>query len=1446
MVRLAVFWVLMSKNERLSAAFIGEGSLLIQCAKAWLDRGHEISLIITPDTQVAGFSSQHDLRCMDSSVQWQAALAAESFDYLFSVVNSLLLPAEVLQMPARLAINYHDSPLPRYAGLNATSWAIINGETEHAISWHVMVEELDAGDILIQRSLPISPNETSVSLNTRCYELAADAFADLIAGMETDSFSRMPQDLSKRTVFGSDARPAAAASLRPDVSFQELDALVRGLDFGPYANPLGKLKLFTPTGCIWPEAVELKRKACDTPGTVLNTADGQIRIALSDVEVSLSGCCDSTGKVLSADQLKSMGVYPGADLAPLTFREELEKLDAAAGRSQAYWVRRLTDLMPLNLSLLEASSELAADEGRQLIQTPVGIGGSWALSALLLLLGRLADEARFDIGLIADDLYTSGADGLINYFMPIRPLRLKINRGVNAEQWHDQVEQAVAQVRRRGLIDRDIWRRYPQLEDHASVHDLFQVVVGEGRHDLTYRGKAVLAVWFDQQTSQVSWSYDPSRTHAERISNIIHRWQHLCAQLSEADMATVDVTTVSLLLLEDQEAYRTHLSGRQAVGLSQRDGDTASHAHYIDWFTSIAKAQPEHTAVIADQATLNYSELDQRSQHVAQVLASQGVGRGDVVAICLPRSTDLMVAILAVMRCGAAFLPLDASYPVSRLEYMIEKTQAAVILSTSADKTATALLKHARAKRVDIEAILANSNGLEPISFDTHPSDLAYVIFTSGSTGQPKGVMIEQHSLTAYLAAIQTWYDYAPDGRQLACSALGFDSFLEEVLLPLVSGVTLVLRQQDTLDSPMALIEFCEQQQISVCTLPTAFWHEWALELARPETPWPSRLSTVVIGGEAAQPARVETWRRKAPQDSRLVNTYGPTETTIAVIACDLMQEEFADEIPLGYPVGQNQLLLLDRHDQLLPPECAGELHVAGPQLARGYFADDQRTAESFVEIQSLDGEPVRTYRTGDQVSLNQGLLYYHGRKDFQLKLRGFRVEPGEIEKKLNDLSLVQAALVTTVKCADSRTQLAAYIVPSESDADTAATLRQVRQSLSQTLPEYMLPAYFTALAALPLTPAGKLDRRSLPKPQLLKLDRQVVPPRNDNEKRIAELWQSLLDMSEPVGISDSLLDLGGHSLLATRAVAQLESETGTRLPLQTMMLGSLAQVARALNPSDTIADSLAVQDMPGRLVPKLALIRSGAVLDEADDPAILTVVSLPEVVTGPGVVICPPVMTEYMRAHVAMRRLADRLADLGRPVIRFDYLGTGDSSRDMTQVRLSDWLGNISDAITCLQGYGVAHFDLVGIRLGALLAAHFCQIADKEQQPNRLVLWDPVRSGLGFLRNFDQTNISHIAKGNRYKSYRYMKKARIRNSLLGYEMSLSLLGDLRSLDWPERLDMPVVGVNSADYVVTAPLDIAIHQVSQDIARWQSPDHVGVSLKANSTVDLVVSTLVGS
>lgn len=876
---------------------------------------------------------------------------------------------------------------------------------------------------------------------------------------------------------------------------------------------------------------------------------------------------------------KDSPTLPELPIQYVDFAEwQRQRFENGALESQlSYWKRQLAGLPP--------RLELATDRPRPVVQTFHGGQRTFELSAALsealialsieedatlfmtllaalqTLLYRYTGQSDIAVGSPIANRNRSEVEGLIGFFANTLVLRSHLDGAVSFRKLLHRVREMTLEAfaHQDFPFEKLVEELHPERDIGRSP--LFQVMFTLQDTPMpspqfpglelspwpveTATTKYDLVLSFSKAEKKISalMAFNTDLFDPQTIDRLIGHLKSLLHSIANAP----DTRLSSLELLTAAESRRLLLewSGTAAVAASP-------HPNYSlhRLFEAQVERTPDSVAVTFENEQLTYRQLDRRANQLAHHIQRFGVGPETPVGICMERSLEMVVALLGVLKAGGAYVPLDPVYPRQRLSHMLRDTRAPVLLSQA--HLAVEL------PRLDGQKIIYMDQQWKEIALEDsgHPGNsveadhLAYIIYTSGSTGGPKGVMITHRAICNHMGWMLAAFPLGPGDRVLQKTSFSFDASVWEFYAPLLSGARLVMARPGGQTDSGYLLKTIAQQGISVLQLVPTMLGMLVREPAPDRCPG---LKHVFCGGEVL-PSQLAT-RFRATFDAELHNLYGPTEAAVdATVYSYAKADSHQQTVPIGRPIANTQIYILDPQLNPLPAGIPGELHIGGIGLARGYFDHPELTAARFIPNPFSSTPGARLYQTGDRACfLPDGNIRFMGRVDQQVKVRGLRIELGEIETILEAHRSVREAVVALQEQDEDDQRLVAYIVMEQGHAYSN---NELRQHLKEHLPDYMLPSLFVQLEAIPLLPNGKVDRRALPPPQSSNLnyglESSYVAPRNHVERIIAELWQKVLHL-EKIGVNNNFFDLGGHSLLLLEVHRQLSREFGKEIPLPEM-----------------------------------------------------------------------------------------------------------------------------------------------------------------------------------------------------------------------------------------------------------------------------------------------------
>jgi amino acid adenylation domain-containing protein len=828
--------------------------------------------------------------------------------------------------------------------------------------------------------------------------------------------------------------------------------------------------------------------------------------------------------------------------------------------------RGATETVSIPLEVGQAIRRLGQREGATLFMT--------LLAAFKVLLLRHSGQEDLVLGTVVAGRTRSDIEELIGFFVNTLVLRTDLSGDPTFRELLGRVrEVALEAYAHQDLpFEKLVEELNPERTlSHSPLFQVMMVLQNAPAAGLRLAGAAVTPLPLETETSM----FDLTASFVERGEEI---WASF-----EYNTDLFDASTVRRML-SHLEVLLGGIAQDPDRRLSQLPLLTASERHQVlvDWnqtqkeypkdktvhrlFEEQVERAPEAVAVEFEGKRLTYGELNRRSNQLARHLQGLGVGPEVLVGLCVERSLEMVVALLGILKAGGAYLPLDPAYPRERLRFMLEDSGAHALLTHQAAAGSCPPLP-ARTTLLDASwETIARERG-ENLESGVALRNLAYVIYTSGSTGKPKGVEIEHGSFTNLIRCAADRFGVRPGERVLQFASLSFDPSAQQIFSALSGGATLVLRSEEMISTVATFLARCREWRLTILDLPTSYWHELVAVASAERLSLPASLRVVCIGGESALPERFAQWREMAGDRVQLLNEYGPTEATVAATFWEAsvgLAESISRTMPIGRPIANVQTYVLDASLQPVPVGVPGELYIGGAGLARGYRNRPDLTAEKFIPDPFRGGKE-RLYRTGDRVRFQPGGdLEYLGRVDGQVKVRGFRVELGEVEAVLRGISGVREAVVRAHEDLPGQTRFIAYLVP---DGARCPSVRSLRRLLEETLPAHMVPSTFLLLDALPRTPNGKLDAAALPMPESSRpeLDESYQGPRTPAEEVLAEIWMNVLRVDR-VGVHDNFFELGGHSLLATRVISRARDAFHVELPLRDLFLNpTVAGLAMAI-----------------------------------------------------------------------------------------------------------------------------------------------------------------------------------------------------------------------------------------------------------------------------------------
>jgi natural product biosynthesis luciferase-like monooxygenase protein len=765
----------MSATGRKAAWFVGEGSLLIQAAGIWREFGHPIEGIASREPSVLTWAHAHGIPVVPFEELGPRA-AEKEFDYLFSVVNLVVLPEKILALPKKLAINFHDGYLPGYAGVNVPVWAILNEQPKHGITFHIMTGGADEGDILVQRAFDIAPDETAFSLNAKCFAAGIETFRELTEQITAGTLAPVPQNLGERRYFGFYDRPAAAMVLDFAAGAEAVARTVRALDFGGYPNPVGAPKILVGgEALIVSEATVEAGKSGSPAGTVVSADGDALVVATGSNDVKLGRLRTAEGTALHAADLAGRGLRAGVTLGALdeAARARLTAANGEAAKSEGHFQRLLAHSMPLTFSLGKAGAPEPVSAHKASVKVPAGLDGKRLPALFLAFAARKSGLEAFDLGYADPDVRARQAVSPAIFAGEV-PLRLSIAPDATLAAIADGVDGARRKVGARQPFARDLLARQHHLPRALPVTLLVDVAPAGAVP------ASDLEVAIDTSRATLALAARSDKGDAAGLGRFAHRLELFLEKAATAGDSPL--RAIQTLSREEEQKL-------DAWNATDREVPAEACVHTL--FEAQVRRTPDRVAVTARNRSLTYRELDRRANAMARELRAAGVGPDVLVGIFVERGLDMVVSLLAVHKAGGAYVPLDPNYPAERLKLYIEDSKAAVVITDPQNEPA--LPAGGYTKLLVSEGRFDAGEHTPPDNL-ANSSHLAYVIYTSGSTGKPKGVMVEHRNVVNFLVAMDdVLRPGEAAGTWLAVTSLSFDISVLELLWTLTRGFHVVV-----------------------------------------------------------------------------------------------------------------------------------------------------------------------------------------------------------------------------------------------------------------------------------------------------------------------------------------------------------------------------------------------------------------------------------------------------------------------------------------------------------------------------------------------------------------------------------------------------------------------------------------------------------------------------
>lgn len=1153
----------------LTCYLIGEDYLILRCGELLIKAGYKILGVIAPSPEIHEWCINNGITHYFSLKTAKSDLLSQDIDYLFSAVNSKILPREILAHVKVLAINYHNALLPQYAGVNANHWAILNNEKYHGVTWHTMEDIIDGGDILKQAKFSINHDETALSLNLKCYQYALDLFEGLIDELKQSNVSKKAQDFSQRTYHSGMEKPAGNGWIDWNKSATEIERTLRAFDLESFLNRFSTLKIIIDKSAYIISGITvLNEKNNSEPGTFLSFERRGWKIATATSPICINKICSIDGLPLSLKSVaRKHNLKNGYKLnsTPSTLKEDFQKLSQEYFPFEQHWVGKLTlertalpflsshcsQVVNTNFEMLH-SIDIMKKFFQKTFDTPLSL-----ITLCVIYLFRLGNR---EINLALGYPKLQCNEKINAFISPTLPVQFQLTNTMNFESTFKLVKDVYERELEKGSYLKDVYFRHPKLKDYPSSFPIGIIFTTRDDLDLTaVNCDFLFLINTTKNCISLLLRKESQLLRNKDLFSFIDNIPNHLLTLAES-ISNNSIGPIGNLEMMTEKEKETIL-----VEWNKTETNFPADLTIAELFKQQVKSFKDAIAVKDGEIILTYSKLDELSSQLANLLVKKGLHRGDLTLLCGDSSHRLIISMLAILKVGSAYVPVDPQLLPHKVEEMLKDCQPKLILiSKQSENILTKIKSFGKAKILIVEDSLTESSYEEKSFFNgKHSSeDIAYIMYTSGTTGAPKGVTIPNYAVNRLVK--QTNYIKIKRTDRIAQAAsISFDASTFEIWGALLTGASLICVSRAQVLNPLDFSYFLEREKITILWLTSELFNQ----LASLNPAMFKNLNYFLVGGDVINPEKVKLIQECTEGSPKcILNGYGPTENTTFTTTFAITKKAVKEpRIPIGKPISNTKVYVLDENLRSVPVGVPGELFTCGFGLAYGYLNKEELTEEKFIEnpFQLRGG---KLYRTGDIVRwLPDGNLDYFGRKDKQVKIRGFRVEIEAVQNQIVHYPPVSQCTVTIVDDEKLGKLLVAYIVPNENQK---IVISQLQKFLHKCLPSFMIPNHFVFLEKLPLTENGKVNQQLLPKPTLLTTSdsKKYVKPKNDLEKEVTNLWVELLAIDK-IGVKDSFFKLGGSSLMLAHLIIAIDKKFSYKLNIPAFLKEpTIANLTRLLS----------------------------------------------------------------------------------------------------------------------------------------------------------------------------------------------------------------------------------------------------------------------------------------
>lgn len=1134
----------MGFSNSLSFTLIGENTLLLNCAEFILRQGFGLTAVISSSRDIEEWAIQNNIKIFSSLTEDAVSFLSNCpFDYLLSIDNENILDKKILSLPKRFSVNYHDSLLPKYAGLNSTTWAILNKEKEHGITWHKIDEGIDTGDILSQVSFPILPEDTSLSLNLKCYERAIETFPSLLNKLQENSPVLIKQRLSDRSYFGAREKIYNNGFLDLSKPAEYLTRLSRALHFGPYPNNLVSLKIYLNGRIFLVKSLTLcQEKLSNKFGVLTRVSKGYLQISTLTFDIRIE-IADLMNNDIKHDEISiQTGIRPGDRIDQLD-KKSLLRYDAQHEKYKIHekkWLKHLKECKNTSLPIF-----FSYKKNKEII--PVSsysfhYDSDVFITFLLISLFKVQEYRPFSAWLCDESRYrrTEYLKGLCLSEYPIT-----IDESF-CDKTCDEAHNAI-------LEKRSFFEEKPPLEKEIFSRNCISTAPLETRTILIYirenetipdfiREYDIVFI-ISKNNSEVATFINPELAMGKTELNLIKKIPDF-SKSSINEYTTMNPLIRSLQMITCRE--KNNILDKFCTS-KELDIPSENVYEHIKKYSTLQKI-----AIITHESKYSYPTLIADVESLSLEIRKHKACRSRPILTFFDRSYELFVSILASLNEGSPYVPLDLQWPEFRINHILSHSGADLILSKS--DAVMPIFGTLQSKIIPLLSV--NKQVTLRIAKTTVPSpkisrDTSYIIYTSGTTGLPKAVMVSDTNIKNYFYWFKEEFNLTASSIVDFSTSMAFDISIPCTIGPLMAGATVAVCPETHKSDPKKYLNHLQINKVTHVECTPGYLNKILN--------YPNLVSNLdcleylLLGAEKLIKKDVVRWLSLCPKGHKLINEYGPTECTVAASQYKISKEALKscyDGIPIGRPAYNNAFLILDKFGNICPAGIPGELFITGLSVSLGYLSANDKQNKSFsVEpITPFYDKYKNCYATGDIVRwLDDGNIDYIDRKDRQVKVMGYRVELDSINSALlNYPDIIQCHVTTRLKN-EVNTSILAYI---RTENNKPIESVSINQYLKTRLPSYMIPSRYLFVSKIPLSPTNeKVDEKKLDNYIIHSLVEHSPSDKLDNILSLESLISSILNVDD-FNENTELFDLGLDSLASLELISLIKCHLKIELSL--------------------------------------------------------------------------------------------------------------------------------------------------------------------------------------------------------------------------------------------------------------------------------------------------------